>query len=200
MKNVLFALVLSSALGSLPAHASNVDFNVDVNIGAPPRIAVPAPVPAPPPAPPAYGVQPVMIEAPPEFIAPPQLGFYAAVGVPYDLFFVGSNYYLCRGNVWYVGQSYNGPWIIVRHTSLPHALRMHSVEKIRYYRDAGYRDYRRGHNSYWEKHHFHPEKVWKEQRKAERKEIKEYRKAEHDQWKREKWEDRHQDRNHGGRD
>ncbi|MRS05897.1 hypothetical protein EG832_22160, partial [bacterium] len=34
--------------------------------------------------------QPVVIEEPPEFIQPPEVGFYVATGVPYDLFFVSN--------------------------------------------------------------------------------------------------------------
>lgn len=185
MKKVLSCLALAIALPGPFAYASNVDFSVGINIGNQPRVAAPVVV-----APPVYA-PPVVIEEPPEFIAPPELGFYAAVGVPYDLFFVASRYYLCKGNVWYSGPRYNGPWVSVHYRSLPREIRRYPFEKIRYYRDAGYGHYRRGDNPYWERHHFHPEKEWKEQRKAE-----------HEQWKRDKREDR-EDRNyarHHGRD
>lgn len=176
MKKIMFSLAFASVLGCPLAYAGNVDVSVGVNIGNQPRVAVPVPV-APPPAP-VYAAPPVVIEEPPEFIAPPQLGFYAAVGVPYDLFFVSGRYYLYRGNAWYGAPGYNGPWVSVRYANLPPAMRRYPYEKIRHYRDAGYRDYRRGATPYWEKHHFHPDKELKEQRKEERKWAKEQRKEE----------------------
>ncbi len=178
MKKVLFSLAFASVLGCPLAYANNVDFNVGINIGNHPREAVPVPVPVAPPPQPVYVQQPVVIEEPPEFIAPPQLGFYAAVGVPYDLFYVGSRYYLYRGNAWYAAPNYNGPWVSVRYGTLPPAMRRYPFEKIRYYRDAGYRDYRRGGSPYWEKHRFHPDKALKEQRKEDKKWEKEKRKQE----------------------
>lgn len=191
MKKLLFVLALAPALGGSLAHASNVDFNVGINIGNTPRAVVPVPAP-----PPVYA-PPVVIEEPPEFIAPPQLGFYAAVGVPYDLFFIDSRYYLFRDNVWYAGPNYNGPWVSVRYRALPRALRRHPFERVRYYRDAGFREYRHERSPYWENHHFHPRKEWKEERKAEREEWKRERRAEHDEMKRE-WRDaREYDRRHG---
>ncbi len=186
MRKVLFTLALASLLGCPFAYAGNVGVSVGINIGNQPPAAVPVAV-APPPEP-VYAAPPVVIEEPPEFIAPPQLGFYAAVGVPYDLFYVSSRYYLCRNNVWYAAPSYNGPWVSVRYRTLPSPLRRYPYEKIRYYRDAGYRDYRHGGSPYWEKHRFHPDKVWKEQRKEERKAMKEDRKWAKEQRKEdEKW-------------
>jgi hypothetical protein len=203
MRKVLFILACLSATSVSAAYASNVDFNVGINIGNTPRVAVPVvaqPVYAPP----------VVIEEPPEFIEPPQLGFYAAVGVPYDLFFVSNRYYLYRGNAWYAAPRYNGPWVTVQYNSLPGKLRRHSFERVRYYRDAGYRQYRGGATPYWKKHYFHPEKEWKEERKAERDqwkrdkhEAKEERKAEREQWKsdrNEAKEERKYERRHGRND
>jgi hypothetical protein len=166
MKKVLFSLAFASVFSCPFVHASNVDFSVGINIGNQPRVAVPVPVA--PPATPVYAPPPVVIDEPPEFIAPPELGFYAAVGVPYDLFFVGSRYYLCRGNAWYAAPNYNGPWVSVRYKTLPWSLRRYPSERVRYFRDAGYRHYREGGNPYWERHHFHPEKRWKDDRRAER--------------------------------
>lgn len=200
MRKVLFILACTWALPVPLTHASNVDFNVGINIGNAPRVAVPVV------APPVYA-PPVVIEEPPEFIEPPELGFYAAVGVPYDLFLVSNRYYLCKANVWYAAPRYNGPWVSIRYNSLPGQLRRHSFEKVRYYRDAGYTHYRRRDTPYWERHHFHPEKEWKQERKAERDqwkrdkhEAKEERKAERDQWKSDRHEakeERKYDRHHG---
>lgn len=185
MKKVLFCLAISSVLGCPFVYASNVDFSVGINIGNQPQVAVPVPVaPLPPPV---YVAPPVVIEEPPEFIAPPELGFYAAVGVPYDLFFVGSRYYLCRGNAWYAAPNYNGPWASVRYRTLPWSLRRYPYEKVRYYREAGYRHYREGGNPYWERHHFHPDKRWNDDRREGR-----------GDWKGNG--DRHEDRDHRDND
>ncbi len=196
MKKVLFCLVLvAAASASLPSYASDVGFSLGINVGNRPNVVVPAP---PPPAP-VYE-PPVVIDDPPEFISPPELGFYVAVGVPYDLYFVANRYYLCRGNVWYAGPGYNGPWAPVRYRALPWSLRRYPHDRVRYFRDAGYRRYRAGGDPYWERHHFHPDRDWKEHRKAEQREWKEYRKAERDDWKRDRRDDRGEgnyDRHHG---
>ncbi|HET6418534.1 MAG TPA: hypothetical protein VFG19_00160 [Geobacteraceae bacterium] len=167
MKKVLFSLAFASVLGCPLVYASNVDFHVGVNIGTP-GVAVPVPVPVAPAPQPVYVQPPVAIEEPPEFIAPPELGFYVAVGVPYDLFFAGGRYYLCRGNAWYASPNYNGPWVSARYKTLPWGLRKYPYERIRYFRDTGYRHWREGGNPYWEKHHFHPEKRWGGERRADR--------------------------------
>ncbi len=205
MRKVLSCLVLALALPAPFAHASDVGFNVGVNISNQPRVVVPAPpqpVYAPPQpvyaAPVPVYAPPVVIEEPPEFIEPPELGFYAAVNVPFDLFFVANTYYLCKGNVWYSAPRYNGPWVQARYRALPPQLRRYPFQKIRYYRDAGYNHYRRADNPYWNKHHFHPEKEWKERRKAEKEERKEQRKEEHEQWKQAKQWEKEQGR-HGGK-
>ncbi len=166
MKKVIASLTFASVLGCPLAYASNVDFSVGINIGNQPRAAVPVPVATP--APPVYVPPPVVIDEPPEFISPPELGFYVAVGVPYDIFFVGGRYYLCRGNAWYAAPNYNGPWASVRYKALPPSVRRYPIERVRNFRDAGYRHYRQGGNPYWERHHFHPEKRWKDDRRAER--------------------------------
>jgi hypothetical protein len=115
------------------AHASNVGFNFGINIGN-----VPAPV---------YAPQPVVIDEPPEFVAQPAMGFYAAVGTPYDLFYAANRYYLCRGNMWYAASYYNGPWVQVGYRALPWSLRRYPIAGIRYMRDEGggydYNEYRR---------------------------------------------------------
>ena len=87
MKRLLIVPVMATILSAQPSFA-NVGFDMNVNIGngggrQPAPVIVPAPVVVPPPAP-VY----VDVEAPPEFIIPSALGFYVAVGVPYDLFYI----------------------------------------------------------------------------------------------------------------
>jgi hypothetical protein len=127
MRKYLFCLALALVIPVSQAHASRVGVNVGVNIGVP--VA------------PVYVNPPVMIEGAPQFVAPPQLGFYVAVGVPYDLFYFGNSYYLSRGNVWYASSYYNGPWVTIGYRDVPPGLRRHSFDRIHYYRDGYYRRY-----------------------------------------------------------
>jgi hypothetical protein len=156
---VSLSIVLAAATFTPCAHASNVGFNVGVNISNTPARSAPVYV-APPtverePAvayeeqraadqEPAveYDESPLVEQEPPEFIAPPQLGFYLAAGVPYDLFFAGNLYYFCRGNVWYASPYFNGPWAPVHYKKVPYALRRYPFERIHYYRDSYFRYYR----------------------------------------------------------
>ncbi len=138
-------IVFASMTLASSAFASNVSFSFGINVS-----------PAPVYAAPVYAPPAVVIDEPPEFVAPPALGFYAAVGTPYDLFYAANRYYLCRGNAWYSAPYYNGPWVQVGYRALPWGLRKYPVERIRYMRDeAGYDDY----NGY---RHFRPE--WNEWR------------------------------------
>jgi hypothetical protein len=130
MRKSLFCMMFVLLAPFSQAFASDVGFSIGINVGVP---GAPAPV---------YAPQPAVIEEPPEFIAPPQLGFYVAAGVPYDLFFAGNLYYFCRGNVWYTSPYFNGPWAPVHYNYVPYALRRYPVERIHYYRDAYFRGYR----------------------------------------------------------
>lgn len=135
------ALLLAPASSS---YASDIGFSIGFNYGYPG------------PTVPAYAPQPVYIGSPPEFIEPPELGFYVAVGVPYNLFFINGFYYLSIGNIWYMSPYYNGPWQTVYYYNVPYALHRYPFARIHYYRDYYYRRYHeygdwRGHN------HFRPE-------------------------------------------
>ncbi|MDD2321490.1 MAG: hypothetical protein PHO83_15705 [Geobacteraceae bacterium] len=166
MKRILFCLALVAVLPLPNAFASNVDFNIGINIGnRPPAVPLPPP-PVYQPAP-VYQEPVVEIDEPPMFIEPPELGFHVAVGIPQDLFFINNSYYLCQGNVWYISPYYRGPWQTVRYKSIPWVLRKHSYSRVRYYRDAGYRNYREARNPYWQRHHFRPQRQWKEVRYKE---------------------------------
>src|SRR5476651_1015105 len=75
------AVLAVSTLSSI-SHASGLNVNVDVGI----------PVGAPPPPPPAYAppppVQVVLPATPPQFVFVPELGYYVAVGTPYDIAYI----------------------------------------------------------------------------------------------------------------
>lgn len=161
---LLFVLAAAST-----AQATDVGFDLNINIGNRPKVVAPAPSPAPV----------IVVEEPPEFIYPSSLGFYVAVGVPYDIFYVSNTYYLYRGNVWYRAAGYNGPWVVVRHDHLPRGLRKHKYEKIRMVRDEEYRIYREDRDRYRGRH-FKPGKERKERHKEERGRDKEHKHKKHD--------------------
>jgi hypothetical protein len=148
----------------------------------------------------------IVISGHPDFIMPPSLGFYVAVGTPYDLYRVNNNYYVFHNNAWYRGAYYNGPWRAVNYRQLPPGLRHHNHDQIRAIRDEEYRHYRDNRDGYRGKH-FKPDKAWKDQRKADKKQAKqeekhwkEERKADKKQAKHEQKEwkdDRHGDRRGG---
>ncbi|HEY6007289.1 MAG TPA: hypothetical protein VIU40_03135 [Geobacteraceae bacterium] len=172
-KTVIIASCAALVLAATSALAADFGLNMNINVGEPPRPApaapAPVPVPATPPAPlpVSRGPVPFVIEEPPTFIAPPNLGFYTAVGVPYDLFYVGSTYFICRDNAWYRGRTYNGPWSPVAYRDLPPGLRRQRVERVRSIRDVEYARYRDDRERYHGKR-FRPDKEWKRERREER--------------------------------
>jgi len=171
MKRMIILAVIVVAGAAQVTLASDVGVGVDIHIGNQP-IVVPVPAPAPPP---------VVIEEPPLFLYPPELGFGVAVGVPHDIFFLSGFYYLYRGDHWYRATHYDGPWVGTRYRSLPPGLRRHRFERIHYYRDREYRAYRDDHDHYHGRH-FRPDKEMKkdmkERRKEEQRWEKEHRKHE----------------------
>lgn len=141
MKKYLLCMAVALLIPIAQAEASNVGVSVGINVGAP--VA------------PVYVAPPVAIAAPPLFLAPPRLGFYVAVGVPFDLFYVSGNYFLLRGNTWYSSPYYNGPWVVSHYSKVPYGIRKHPVHRIHYYRDNYYKNYQsRGGHDY---RHFRPE-------------------------------------------
>lgn len=163
MRKVLLSLAVVATLAGT-AQASDVGFNVGINIGSAPRVYAPPPVYYPPPA---------VIEERPEFVQLPDLGFSAAVGIPYDLFYVSGRYYLAQGNAWYSAPCYNGPWVSVRYQRLPWGLRKYPFERVRYYRDVEYRrscdhDDRPAPGREWREYRRYDNERWKEARRWER--------------------------------
>jgi hypothetical protein len=82
-----------------------------------------------------FGAPPTML-----YLGEPRL--YAAVGSPYDVFFVDDRYYYSRGADWYWAPAYAGPYTVVTYRSLPPALRNYRVAQLRNLRDREYRVYR----------------------------------------------------------
>ena len=103
--------------GASAAHADGVSFNI--NVGGPP----------------------IVVSQPPEFLYPPELGFGVAVGVPYDMFYLGGVYYINRGGGWYRTSVIGGPCIKVGSRGLPPEFRRYNMGRIHEFRDREYRVY-----------------------------------------------------------
>ena len=65
-----------------------------------------------------------------------------------DKFMVSGGYYIFKGNQWYSGPQYNGPWRVVPYGKLPHQLRKHDIGKYRQVRDREYQLYNRDRDHY----------------------------------------------------
>jgi hypothetical protein len=132
---MLFLLLAVTLMGAPVAQASDVDFGLDVHIGS-------------------HGARPVVVHEPPVFLAPAELGFHVAVGVPYDMFYVGGSYYVCKDRRWYRGASYNGPWQGVGPRHLPPGLAKKRYRDIIRARDAEYAQYKRDKRHYKGRAHY----------------------------------------------
>jgi YXWGXW repeat-containing protein len=179
MKSYRRSLLAATLLIVANLSIAAAEVNVNVHVG------VPAPVVVAPPPPPARTVIIEDIQEPPDFILPSPLGFYVAVGLPYDLVYIDSTYYMYRDNGWYRAPHYRGPWKMVKYRHLPPGLRRHKLERVRYYRDEEYHVYQRERDHYRGRH-FRPEKEWKEHRKEEKERRKEEKRWEKEERKREK--------------
>ncbi|HLO25773.1 MAG TPA: hypothetical protein VK187_06650 [Geobacteraceae bacterium] len=181
MVHVLATALVPAALtlGASAACAGNVGVDLNLHLGnQPQQVVVPAPV--------IVQQAPVVVQQAPifsieqdvNFVYPAQLGFFVAVGVPYDLFYVQNSYYLCRDGRWFRAPGSHGPWAAAQYSELPPGLRRHKLERIRQYRRAEYDVYRRDRDHYHGKHFMTGKDEWK----AYRKEEKEYRKeAKHEE-------------------
>lgn len=165
MKRLISACILTAACAAT-AQAGNV--NLNISLGTP---AVAVPVAAPVPA------APVVIDEPPEFVMPSPLGFYVAVGVPYDLFYVSGSYFVVRDGIWYRSSHYRGPWHSVPYRKLPGKMRRYQIERIRAFRDSEYRHYSGDRGRYHDRF-FRPAHEAREERKELRHEEHMLRKEE----------------------
>lgn len=172
MRLILLAVLVAALAAPMAANAE-VRVNINVGVPAPPLPPPPVPVPAPPR---------IYFQAPPLFLAPPTLGFYVGVDMPYDIVLVSGTYYLFQGNQWYRASHYNGPWVVTRYEALPSPVRRYKVENIRYYRDHEYRSYRERPDHY-RGHHYRPDHHDKERWKEEKRHEKEERKWEKEERK-----------------
>lgn len=113
-KTVLSALFLLSAVAALSAPASaKTDFNVNVNLGAPPVVVT---QPAPPPAyPPPHFDYP----EPPELVVIPRSTIYFAPGLSVDLFFYNDWWWTRDNGRWYRSHEPRGGWVYVDPPRVP---------------------------------------------------------------------------------
>jgi len=132
------ALILGSlTLGSLALPAAMsvasaaTQVNINVNIGPPP---------------------PVIVHSAPTMVYLAEPGLYAAVGVPYDIFFFSGRYYYLRGNDWFWGGGYGGPWTYIEYKALPPGFRKYKVERLKDYREKQYVIYRQEGTKYKGQH------------------------------------------------
>lgn len=186
-KRLLLQCTAIMTFSAQAAVAGNVGVNLNVNIGDPPSQQVVV-APAPPPvyvAPPApvyvaprvyqQPVETIVVEDDIEFVYPDALGFYVAVGIPYDLFYLKNSYFLYRDGRWLRAASSRGPWVVQRDRDLPRALRRHRVERIREYRTREYVVYQRDRDRYRGRHFRSSKDDWKEQRREMKERHKEER-------------------------
>jgi len=113
----LLGLMLALGLSATPARAQ---VSVHVHIGEPP---------------------PVVVYSPPTMVLLPEPQMYVAVGVPYDIFFVGGRYYYLHESHWFWGPQYGGPWSYVEVERLPPGLRRFKVKQLHEFREREYRVY-----------------------------------------------------------
>ncbi len=91
-----------------------------VPVCAKPYPAPPAPTYAAPPPPPVVYVAPVVLPAaPPQFVFVPELGYYVAAGVAFDMLYDGRSYYYHNGGYWYRTAYYGGAWSPVAQRMMP---------------------------------------------------------------------------------
>lgn len=130
-------------LGGLSAEAGNIKVDLNINLDPLRPIIVREEVYRPQ-VPVRYDFErehPQRDEV--QFIYPEELGFYVAVGVPYELYYIGRSYYLYNDGRWLRAHSRQGPWVAMSSRNLPKVLRQHRIERISDYRQhGGYASYR----------------------------------------------------------
>jgi len=163
----LFSWPLAALLLFCTSTANADSVNLNVHIGDEPREVIVVRQPDH-----RHHPRDFYVEEDVQFLRPEVLGFYVAVGLPYDLFFVGKKYYLYRDGYWHRAHHSRGPWIIVSHRDLPPGLRKHKIERLRYYRDEEHEVYRRDEENYQGRHFRSEKEEWHEQRGGRKQERK----------------------------
>lgn len=134
---LILSLTLLFGLGASPGMAGDIGINLHFGNPYPPVVVAPQPIYRHP-APVFY------FDRTPDFFYMDSLGFYVAMGAPYDLFRYRNVYYIYHRGYWHRSPRLNGPWVLADYRTLPPGFRKHKIEKIRKYRDDEY--YRRHHD------------------------------------------------------
>jgi len=122
----LACFVVAALLSVTTATLCNAGFNVNVDIGIPvEQVQTP-----PPPA------QVELPPQPPQFVYVPDLGYYVAAGVAYDLLYVGRKYFYFNNGIWYQADHYGAPWVYTPVNRLPVLMTRHSYVEYRKHREA----------------------------------------------------------------
>lgn len=154
----IFIVASTMILGGISAEAGNVKVNLNINLEPFQPFIVHEEIYRPP--------APVRHDPEPEyprrgevrFIYPDELGFFVAVGVPYELCYIDRSYYLFNNGRWLRAHSRRGPWVAIGYRELPGALRQHRIERIRDYCQHGYAPHReRAHDHDRNQHSFRNE-------------------------------------------
>lgn len=174
-KAIAIALLLQVAalpvLDARQLYASNVGVDLNIRLGDQPRpVVVVQPPPVYQPAP-VYEPAPYYDEEEVDFVYPEELGFYVAVGVPYDLFYLNNLYFIYRDGRWLRSRSSRGGWVTVGYRDLPPVLRRHRIERVREYRTREYVVYQRDRDHYRGKHRSDKGR-WKEARHEQKRHEK----------------------------
>ena len=85
---------------------------------------------------------------PPQFVFVPELGYYVATGLAYDMIYDGRAYYVYNAGYWYRTSYYGGPWLHVRVSLLPPLLLRHNIIEMHRFRDLEFRRYERDREHY----------------------------------------------------
>jgi hypothetical protein len=118
-RRILISVAL--VIGALSVQARAAEVHVNVNIGTPP---------------------PIVVRSAPTMVYLAEPGVYAAVGIPYDVYFVSGRYYYNRGNNWFWGPGYGGPWTYVEYRALPRGIGQYRVARLHEFREREYKVYR----------------------------------------------------------
>jgi hypothetical protein len=105
---------------------------------------------------------------PPQFVFVPELGYYVAVGTPYEIAYIGNEYYINNNGYWYRTSYYGGPLIRIERRMWPQLLVRHSLMDFRRFRDREFRRY--DHDRAHYRGQLHKPEVRKQERHDERKE------------------------------
>lgn len=146
-------VTIAVLLGGISAEAGNVKVDLNINLD-PYRPVIVREEVYRPPAPVRYDLEPDYSRRDEvRFIYPDELGFYVAIGVPYELCYIDRSYYLFRDGRWLQAHNRRGPWVAMGYRELPVVLRQQRIERIRDYRQHGYASHReRGRDRDWKEH------------------------------------------------